>query len=65
MATNTPITIQRVITPKLSRFEIFGLVLFVRGQNSEQDEYIILQFNSNSSPGATIEARNLKKLFFW
>ena len=59
MATNTPITIQRAITPKLSRFRIFGRVRFERRQNSEQDKCIFMQFNSNSSPGATIEARNL------
>ena len=33
MATNTPITIQRAITPKLLRFRIFGLVLFSRASN--------------------------------
>ena len=63
METNTPITIQRAITPKLLRFRISGLVLFERAQNSEQDECIFMQLNSNSSPGATIEIRNLKKLF--
>ena len=42
MATNTPITIQRAITLKLWRFKIFGLVLFERGQNSEQDECIFM-----------------------
>ena len=40
------------ITPKLSRFRIFGIVLFERGQKFEQDECIFLQFNSNSSPGS-------------
>ena len=30
---------------KLSRFRIFGLVLFEKGQNSEQDESIFIQFN--------------------
>ena len=61
METNTPITIQRAINPKILRFRIFCLVLFERGQNSEQDECIFMQFNSNCRPGASNKARKL----FW
>ena len=53
--------IQRAITTALSGCWNFGL--FERGQNSEQDECIFLQFNSDSSPAATNEARNLKIRF--
>ena len=42
---------------------IFHLVLFERGQNSEQDECVFMQFNSNSRPRAPFEARKFKKLF--
>ena len=48
---------------KTIEIQNFWPVLFERGQNSAQDECIFMQFNSNSSPGAPIEVRNLKKLF--
>ena len=40
MEPNTPITIQKAITSKLSRLRIFDHVLFDRGQNSEQDVFL-------------------------
>ena len=42
---------------------IFRLGLFEREQNSEQDECIFMQFNSNSRPRYPFEVRKLKKLF--
>ena len=61
METNTSVTIQRAITPKLLRFRVFRPVLFERGQHFDQDECIFMQFNSNCRPGAPRnKARKLK-----